>query len=101
MIQMSKVSFEWVMEHDKNDFIVGPDSTHENRGYFTNMRIDRDTLSEGWYAYDIRHGDSGNFCTIEAHVGVNHAGTFLTQKPLELNENGYLSLCGENSYTFV
>lgn len=98
---MAVASFEWVMAHDVHGFIVGPGSKYENKGYFTNMRVDKRTLPDGWYSYDIRYGDSGNFCTIEAQVCVNHAGTFLTQTPLKLNKNGYRCLNRGSGYTFV
>ena len=40
---------------------------------FTNSRIDRDTVPEGWYAYDLRGSDydPGEPVTVEPKVGVN------------------------------
>lgn len=93
------ISFEVAM-HDADVFVVSPGCKTENRGYFTNYRVDRATLPSGWYAYDIRHGDSGNFCALEPFVRVNHGGTFLTQKPIKMNSRGYHSLCKGAGYTF-
>ena len=53
-------------------------------GLFTNARIDRDTVPEGWYAYDLRGSDydPGEPVTVEPSVVVNHAGTILTHEPI-------------------
>jgi hypothetical protein len=51
---------------------------------FTNNRIDRAEIPEGFYAYDLRHGDSGDPLTVEPIVTVNHAGTVITAEPLEM-----------------
>jgi hypothetical protein len=50
---------------------------------FTNNRIDRSTVPGGYYAYDLRHGDSGDFSTVEPTVRVNHAGTVITTVALK------------------
>ena len=48
---------------------------------FTDMRIDRNAVPEGLYAYDIRESDDGDrLATIEPTVMVNHGGTILTRK---------------------
>ena len=50
---------------------------------FTDMRIDRNAVPEGLYAYDIRESDDGDrLATIEPTVMVNHGGTILTGKSL-------------------
>ena len=47
---------------------------------FTDMRIDRNAVPEGLYAYDIRESDDGDrLATIEPTVMVNHGGTILTK----------------------
>ena len=45
---------------------------------FTNGRISRFTVPQGWFCYDLRGNDSGDPATIEKYVGVNHAGTILS-----------------------
>ena len=60
---------------------------------FTDMRIDRNAVPEGLYAYDIRESDDGGrFATIEPEVMVNHAGTILTREKLVMGENGYVRI---------
>lgn len=97
------ITYEQLLDECNNEvnFIVSPDCKNERKGYFTNARIDRTTLPAGWYAYDIRHGDNGNFCTIENYVKVNHAGTFVTNLPIAMNKHGYFSLRTRHNYTFI
>ena len=60
---------------------------------FTDMRIDRNAVPEGLYAYDIRESDDGGrFATIEPEVMVNHAETILTREKLVMGENGYVRI---------
>ena len=52
-------------------------------------RIKRDSLPEGFYAYDVRHGDDdwglpAEICPI---VRVNYWGTIITNKPLNVDFN--------------
>lgn len=58
----------------------------EYEGRFTDRRIDISTIPKGKYAYECRHGDDGDWATpvtIEKDpVLVNHAGTFVTDKPV-------------------
>lgn len=94
------VSFQWAMEHDVARFIVSPGCKTENIGLFTNQRVDRKTLSRGWYAYDIRTNSNGTLCSLEPNVVVNHGGTFLTKTPVKMNSRGFHSLTGKAGYTF-
>lgn len=57
-------------------------------GLFTNGRIDRSTVPDGWYCYDLRGSDDdpGDPSAVEESVSINHAGTVLLPAPLELNE---------------
>lgn len=47
---------------------------------FGDFRIDRSTVPDGWYCYDIRGSDydPGRPATLELKVIVNHAGTILS-----------------------
>ena len=85
---------------EATEFVLSPGCKTENRGFFFELRVDRSTLPKGWYAYDIMHGDQGGFALLKKHVLVNHAGTFLTQKKVEL-KNGIRYLCGRGGYSFV
>lgn len=65
-----------------------------NKPYmFTNLRIKRETVPEGFYAYDVRDDDfcSGEFAEIKPYVMVNHWGTIIgTDKiPLDPQFNCY------------
>lgn len=60
---------------------------------FTNIRIERESLPEGVYAYDIRESDDGErLATIESQVCVNHGGTILVLEEIPMPEIGYLKI---------
>lgn len=97
------ITFQKALE-EKQPFVVAPGTEREVRGFFTNCRVDKNTVPNGWYSYDIRDGYEGDFCTIEKRVVVNHAGTFLCQKPVKLDvfenpHDEFLNLA-EWGYTF-
>ncbi|MFI3294187.1 MAG: LPD28 domain-containing protein [Rikenellaceae bacterium] len=58
---------------------------------FTNDRIDRSQVPQGYYAYDIRHDDDDDRepATIEPTVDVNHFGTILTEEYIGMTEQGF------------
>lgn len=57
---------------------------------FTNMRLDRDTVPDGLFCYDIRDSDDldGSFAEVNSFVMVNHWGTILSREPFPLDEHG-------------
>ena len=57
---------------------------------FTCLRIDRKTLPNGLYAYDLRDCDdcTGDPCQLKNFVMVNHWGTVVLREPIEGAENG-------------
>lgn len=59
---------------------------------FTNLRVDRKTIPDGYFAYDVRHDDSGEGIPVEIarFVLVNHLGTVITDEELDLGDDGYL-----------
>lgn len=61
---------------------------------FTNSRIDRTTVPEGFYCYDLRGSDydPGRPVTIENQVTVNHAGAVLTPEPVTIPKEGFRRL---------
>ncbi len=88
------------------------------RVLFTNMRVERDTVPQDLYVYEVRHDDdcTGEICEIKPSVMVNHWGTIICKEPIELDtkwnsrfvdkddysydsDYGYLSAssCGEHS----
>lgn len=57
---------------------------------FTPLRIDEKLLPKGIYKYEVRNDELGNIIEIAKRIIVNHWGTILSSRKLELNENGYL-----------
>lgn len=55
---------------------------------FTNMRLDRNTVPERLYCYDVRDSDNldGSVAEIKSHVMVNRRGTILSHEPFPLNK---------------
>ena len=70
---------------------------------FSNGRFSRADLSDGLYCYDLRGSDEdrGAPVAVEERVVVNHAGSVITTKPLELPEEGYLPLTEETGLNFT
>lgn len=63
---------------------------------FTCLRVDRGTVPDGLFAYDIRHGDNGNAATVEKNVGVNHMGTVILSEQIDFGKKDYISLNDKN-----
>ena len=53
---------------------------------FTCLRVDRDTVPQGMYMYEVRHDDDqqGEPVQIANWIMVNHWGTLITNKPIRL-----------------
>ncbi len=53
-------------------------------GLFTDWRIDRNTIPEGWYFYEVRHADNDWCEPVEVALGVlvNFLGTLITKEPI-------------------
>ncbi len=70
---------------------------------FSDGRISLDDLPEGLYRYDLRGSDDdlGIPVTVEQNVTVNHAGAIITAKPLDLGEDGCLTLTEDEGLNFV
>ena len=68
---------------------------------FTNARIDRTTVPEGWYCYDFRGtgNDPGELRFIEECVVVNHSGSILMPEKLELPASGQLDAWDEFGFS--
>ena len=72
-------------------------------GLFSNGRIAAADIPEGLYRYDLRGSDydPGDPVTVEERVVVNHAGSILTAKPLDIPEGGSLRLTEDEGLNFV
>lgn len=63
---------------------------------FTNARVDRNTVSKGLHMYEVRHSDEdwGEPIQVAEWIHVNHWGTLLSAKPIELEKSPVI----DNSY---
>ena len=61
---------------------------------FTECRIDRTTVPEGVYRYELRHGDEdwGEPRELARGLMVNFYGTVLTREPFQLPIDGWIPL---------
>lgn len=61
---------------------------------FTECRIDRTTVPEGVYRYELRHGDAdwGEPIELSRSLMVNFYGTVLTREPFQLPIDGWIPL---------
>ncbi len=68
---------------------------------FTCLRIDRKSLPEGLYAYDLRDSDDcdGTPSELKSFVMVNHWGTVITKEPIEGADNGIV--LDEDDYNYL
>lgn len=57
---------------------------------FTNMRLNRDTVPEGLFCYDVRDSDylDGSMAEVKPFVMVNHWGTILSREAFPLDGHG-------------
>ena len=82
--------------------IINRDKIDTYPGYFADIRIDRKTVPEGWYVYDIRHSDDDGMEVAEiknGYIWANHFGTFMTQTKLPLaEEESVYNLVNERPY---
>lgn len=58
---------------------------------FTNSRVDRGSIPDGAYCYDVRHDDccQGIACEIKPHIMVNHWGTIIAKQEIPLEDGSY------------
>lgn len=89
-------------------FYLDSDETYElielydKPALFSNGRITKSDIPKGLYCYDLRSDDNGNgFATIEPHVSVNHAGSVITDFPVDFGEAGYISFDEDSSPDFI
>ena len=59
---------------------------------FSDVRIEKESVPDGWFRYDIRHDDSGEPVTLEANVRVNHFGSLLVDHEITIPNAGYLEI---------
>ena len=61
-------------------------------GYFTSMRVDRDSVPDGVYLYEIRHDEKGNCCQVKEGIMIDFYGSLFTMEPLNFigQDEGYV-----------
>ena len=77
-------------------------------GLFTDYRVNRDTIPEGYFMYEIRHDDDcqGDPVQIAKWVIVNFWGTLLVKEPFNLEpspmtNNAYLNIDLEEDWSYT
>ena len=60
------------------------DDGKEYTGLFSDVRVNRDTVPKGLYAYDLRDDDDCSYtpCQVQKFVMVNYLGTIITKTPI-------------------
>ena len=78
------------------------------KGLFTELRIDRDSIPNGWHMYEVRHDDDcqGDPVQIARWVMVNHLGTLLVKEPFDpelskVNNNAYLDIDPDKDWDYL
>lgn len=100
---------EWCLylNASETDYVIFSDEEFEvieiegQTAMFTNSRMTDADIPKGLYCYHLRHDDEGNFCALEKSVAVNHGGSVIVNEPIELGENGCISLNDENAPNFT
>lgn len=71
-------------------------------GLFSSLRVDRNTIPDGCYFYEVRHDDNDWCEPIEVALGVlvNHFGTLITKEPLPLVD-GYLYIESDSDWKYL
>ena len=70
---------------------------------FTDLRIDKDTVPDGVYLYEIRDDDEtcGEPVQIAESIKVNFFGTILTTTPIDLPADGKLDIDPDKDINFM
>ena len=65
-----------------------------NPALFTPVRIDRSTVPDGYWLYEMRHDDDcqGDVVHIAIDIVVNHWGSIILLDEIELPPDGYLGI---------
>lgn len=68
---MVSQSFNDAYKNDNQPFVIMIDSK-EYEGFITYVRVNKDILPDGWYAYDLREED-GEICELkDGYIWVAH-----------------------------
>ena len=66
---------------------------------FYDLRVDRNTVPEGYFMYEVRHADEdwGEPCEIALGILVNFYGTLLSKEPFDLEPSNITT----NAYLYI
>ena len=80
--------------HDANRLTYDEVTIFDRPALFTECRIDRATVPEGVYRYELRHGDEdwGEPIELSRSLMVNFYGTVLTREPFQLPIGGWIPM---------
>nr|WP_302656439.1 LPD28 domain-containing protein [uncultured Agathobaculum sp.] len=80
--------------HDANRLTYNELTIFDRPALFTECRVDRATVPEGVYRYELRHGDEdwGEPIELSRSLMVNFYGTVLTREPFQLPIDGWILL---------
>jgi len=70
---------------------------------FTCMRIERSTVPQGYFQYEVRRDDeSGWGCAVQLakSIRANRFGTVIINEPIKLSPGGYLNLKPDDIYYY-
>lgn len=69
---------------------------------FSNGRLTDADIPKELFVYHLRHDDSGcSFAAVEPNVKVNHAGSVITDEPIDFGEQGYITFTEETKPNFT
>lgn len=69
--------------------------------FFTSSRVNRDTVPEGLYTYDLRE-ESGDVCQLSEFILINHYGTVISTEPIEeLQSERFVSINEETDFQYI
>lgn len=94
--------------HNANDIVWGKIEIFGKECLFSDLRIDRKTIPEGWFMYEVRHDDEDWSNPVEIGLGilVNFFGTIITKEELKLipstvTNNAYLDIDPEKDWNYI
>ena len=75
----------------------------EKPALFSGLRLNRNTVPDGMYLYEVRHDDYGKGDPVQIGKGVlvNFWGSILTCEPLDLEEDGRLDIDPEQDWDYL
>lgn len=73
----------------------------DQKALFANERIEDDLIPKGFFKYELRADDNGDFATIEKRVVINHCGTIITKAAFNFENGEYYEFTKDTSPNFL